>query len=420
MACGKPVGKHGQRRIDLDSGAGDQLPCRAREQVGAHRQVAVREIKRLGGAAAVGVVIGLQVDRFRFEILDPVEQPGQPGLLAIGIGIVHIVERDIDDPFDRLVIPAISRLLAELAHHDAGIPVIGDQQAPDLGQRHIGRVGAVVQGEVDAHAELVRGADQRRVIHAVGPDHRAHPDAGVGLDEVGALLQVASDPGFVLLVGFIALQLGKVQVRAGCRQLIALGIGYRAVVHIVRVRSDFHQTGRCHLAQVVPAHEVARRHHRPMADTDRLVPRCIGPARHHRDHGGIVVLPQQRKGLDVLALVGIVEAQQHGARRQERAAVARGDDLVDADRMEVVALEPGEDIVQGGGADRAGISHGSHIRAQVVADIVERQHAEGQSVVAIPRRQQGQDIACMNAMGHRQSAGESDECSAIQLAHDGL
>ncbi len=266
---------------------------------------------------------------------------------------------------------------------------------------------------MDIHAELVRCADQRRVVHAIGPDHRAYPDPGVGLDHVGARLQVAADPAFVLLVGFVALQVGKVEMRAGRGQFIALGIGYRTVVHIVGMRSDLHQPGLRHLAQVVPAHEVAWRHHRLMADADGLFFRRTGPARHHGDQAGIVVLPQQGKGLGVLAHVGIVECQQHGARRQARTAVARCDDLVDADRMETVALEPGEDIVERGGTDCAGVGHRSHIGTQVVANIMEREYAESQSIVPILRRQQGQRVAGVDTMGHRQRAGEPDEFSAI-------
>ncbi len=384
VRCRQAEGRDRHPRVDLHAGARAQLPCGAAEQVGAHRQVAVGKVHRVGHAVAVGIGIGLQEHRARAHGGHAVDQRRQVALLLGRVGVVHVVEVDVHHAVDR----------AHLAAHRAAqqlrvvgrLVVVGGQRAADARERHGTRVGAVVEREGDGHARALRGFQRGRVVGAVGPHGGAHLGAGARFDDLAAAAQVGLDAAHVGGVVFVAAGLCVVAVRGRRRQHVALRVGEHAGVHRVGVARELDQARARHLGDFGPQQEVLARRGL-VAPVNQLAFGHVEPARHQREQRGIVVALEQREHLGVGAAVAVVEGQQHGLRGQRLAAGARIDDLLQAHRVVAVVLQPGEHVGQRAVVDGGFVGRVLEAGAHAGAHVVEGQHAKRHAVVGIGRRQ---------------------------------
>ncbi len=351
--------------------------------------MAVGEVHRIDRAVALRIGEGLQVDHLGREVLDALDQPAEVGFLLARIGVVDVVHVDLHHALHGVDLAVMRERLAQRALQAAGVGVVAHQAAADGGKRRVRCVGAGLQRQHVLQADVGGFLVERQIVRAIGPHHALHLGAGVLLDDVDAALQVAAHALAVFVVGLVAAELGQVAVRAGGRHLVALRVAQHAVVHVVRVRGELHQAGGLDLADLVPVHEEVAPHDLLVRQLDLGPLRRVGPLRHQREDRREAELLEQRKHPGVVALVAVIEGQQDGPAGQRLAAPSRLADLVERDRVVAVGLQPAEHVGQHLGIDGERIGQRLEAGAQVVADVVEAQHAEG---LAVHRVGLGQEI----------------------------
>ena len=336
--------QHRHPGIDEHIGAVVQLPGDAVEQVGPHRQPAVREVDRAHQAVGLRVGVGLQEHGVDLHVHDALHQLAQIAVGLRRIGIVDVVQVHVRE--------------AHRGHRlDAG-HAIGE--VPDrgvVGQQHARRgheprhaAGAVFQRQRHLITLFAGDAQRGAALGAIGPDPDARRLAGGAADLFADRGHVAAhallEAGLVLVAAIARVVLAH----GGGRLGIALGIGQRAVVRGVGVGGDLHQAGTRDLAHVVPVQEAVARLH-VAAEIDLPVGRRVHPRAHRRQHRRPAVGLEDGQHAGQEAAVAIVEGQQHGALGQRLAAgLARGQDLVHRDGLVAVLAQPVQLVDQPVGA----------------------------------------------------------------------
>ena len=132
---------HRHPGIHFHTGAGDQLPSGAAEQIGLHFDVAVGEIHRFGHAVAIIIGISLQIHGGGAIVGDAFYQFVEIALHLTGIGVVNIIQIHMHHALHAVVKQARFEIILDKAQ----IAFLIDQLTADIAG--LGGVGfAVVEG----------------------------------------------------------------------------------------------------------------------------------------------------------------------------------------------------------------------------------------------------------------------------------
>jgi hypothetical protein len=362
-------GQEGHPGEDPHAHAGAELPGHPVEEVGPNRQVTVREVERPGGAIALGVGEGLQVDVRGPQRVDPLEERVEVPLGLRRVIVVNVVQVHVHDADRRHGIGGAAEVPGQVFHRHVG----GDHEAR-YAVETVHRVVAGHEPHGHGHAELAGHGFGHAAVLAVGPDHGPRGASQLLLDAAGGAGEVAPDAGQVRGLVFVAAGGGVVAPGHRGGLLVSEGVPQDATVKIEGVGRHLHEPRGLHAAELVPRDEGVGAQGTLAVVVEGPALGRILPRSHHGHHGRVVVEFEKGEDVRVDAPEPVVEDQEERAFRKRRFAALGSQEEVQVDGGVALGPEPLEMLHQALGRD--GEAVGIEVAGHVVGHIVVREHLD--------------------------------------------
>ena len=212
---------------------GAELPGDPVEQVRTHRQMPVREVQFAGHAIAIRVCKGLQKYRIDLHGFDPVQQQIKVGAHLHRVSVIDVIQVDMGRTQRRLSLSSLTETFLGQIEQRRKISFRTHQLT--VNDRIAHTIGQTVQGHGQWHVHAPRDLVGLLVVRTIGPDHDSRRQFNLLREQSDAALQVGADTRLILGIRFIARLARQPGMCGGSRQLVALGVGQHAAMHVMGV-----------------------------------------------------------------------------------------------------------------------------------------------------------------------------------------